>query len=75
MLEISPLDFREGFRVAAKFGIHGIYETRQGRTRPRIAQDSLPGEVSPHSGMSVGRSWTNLARSPDERPRMAVSIS
>ena len=28
-----------------------------------------------HSGMSAGKSWTNLARSPDERPRMAVSIS
>jgi len=28
-----------------------------------------------HSGMSAGKSWTNLARSPDERPRIAVSIS
>ena len=45
LLEINPLDFREGVGVAATFCIHGIGETRQGRTRPRIAQDSLPGQV------------------------------
>ena len=43
---LRPLGLGEGVGIAAIFRIHGISETRQGRTRRRIAHDSLPGQIS-----------------------------